>query len=43
MAVPELGNFSLSLAAGGAATEDSGPAHFMLTDPDGNQLLFDQF
>ena len=30
-------------AAGGAATEDSGPAHFMLTDPDGNQLLFDQF
>ena len=30
-------------AAGGASTEDSGPAHFMLTDPDGNQLLFDQF
>ena len=27
----------------GAPAEDSGPAHFTLTDPDGNVLLFDQF
>ena len=26
-----------------AATEDNGPAHIMLEDPDGNLLLFDQF
>ncbi len=29
--------------SGGAPAEDSGPAHFTLTDPDGNVLLFDQF
>lgn len=27
----------------GAPAGESGPAHFTLTDPDGNVLLFDQF
>ncbi|MGE3960840.1 MAG: VOC family protein [Dehalococcoidia bacterium] len=30
-------------AGAGGTTAEEGPAHFMLTDPDGNQLLFDQF
>jgi len=43
----QLGNFSLSLAvkdiAASAADEPStGPASMVLTDPDGNQVLFDQ-
>lgn len=27
----------------GAPAAESGPAHFTMVDPDGNQLLFDQF
>ena len=30
-------------AAALPATEDEGPAHLVLSDPDGNAILFDQF